>query len=114
MTSIHLRKNKGPEGSLIDIYLGFVGPQTKAEGMGSKEFKIGIKIHPQVCLFRTKKTPKHFLKNSKTTLKKSKIRLFRPPKLPEMNPQNGQNEQIFDLKSQLYGSFIILSSKKKT
>ena len=34
--------------------------------------------------------PKHFLNNSKTTLKKSRKRLFRPPKWPKHGCQLGQ------------------------
>ena len=43
-----------------------------------------LKIHSKVGLFRPKTMPKHFLNNSKTTLKIAKIRLFWPPKWPKM------------------------------
>ena len=35
--------NKEPGGSLVDIYQGFAGPQRRAGGMGSTEFKVGQK-----------------------------------------------------------------------
>ena len=52
------------------------------------------------------------LKNSQTTLKKSRIRLFRPPKWPKMTPQNRQNKLTFEWIFQFSGSFINLSSWK--
>ena len=64
--------------------------------MGSKEYNVGLKIQSKVRLLTQKKMPKHFLNKSKTTLKKSRIRLFRPPKFPKMTFQNRQNKQIFD------------------
>ena len=39
-----------------------------------------LKIHPKVSLLRPKIMPKQLLNISKTTFKKSKKRLFRPPK----------------------------------
>ena len=49
-----------------------------------------LKIPPKVGLLRSKTMPKHFLNNSKTTLKKSRKRLFRPPKWPNHGCQLGQ------------------------
>ena len=49
-------------------------------------------MHPKVCLLSTKTMPKHFLNNSKKTLKKARKWLFRPRKLSKMTPQNRQNE----------------------
>merc|ERR1711955_85642 len=49
-----------------------------------------LKIHPKVGLLRSKTMPKHFLHNSKTTLKKSRKRLFRPSKWPNHGCQLGQ------------------------
>ena len=65
-------------------------------------------IQPKVGLLRPKTMLKQFLNNSQSTLKKSRKRLFRPPKLPKMTPQIGQNEQIFDRKFRFSRSFIDL------
>ena len=73
-----------------------------------------LKIHPKVGPLRPKTKPKHFLNKSKTTLKKSRNRLFWPPKWSKMTPQIGQNEQNFDTKSQFSSSFIDLWSSKYT
>ena len=35
-------------------YYGFAGPQRRASGMGSKEFKVGLKIQSKLCLLRPK------------------------------------------------------------
>ena len=82
--------------------------------MGSKEYKKWIEMRPKVGLLRPKTMPKHFLHKSETTLKKSRNRLFWPPKWPKMTPQNGQNEQNFVRKFRFSGSFINLSSCKYT
>ena len=49
-----------------------------------------LKIHPKVGLLRPKTMPKHFLNNSKKTSKKSRKRLFRPPKWPNHGCQSGK------------------------
>ena len=49
-----------------------------------------LKIPPKVGLLRSKTMPKHFPNNSKTTLKKSRKRLFRPPKWPNHGCQSGK------------------------
>ena len=64
-----------------------------------------LKIHQKVGPLRPKTKPKHFPNKSKTTLKKSRNRLFWTPKWSKMTPQIGQNEQIFDPKFLLLGSF---------
>ena len=87
-------------------------PKISIFGVIYQPFK--LKIHPKVGLLRPKTMPKHFLNNSKTTLKKSRIRLFWPPKWPKMTPQNGQNEQIFDRKFWFSRSFMDLWSWKYT
>ena len=58
-----------------------------------------LELKIQIKAGRPKILPRHYLNNSRIPLKKSKLLLFRPPKLPKMNPQNGQNEQISDLLS---------------
>ena len=58
--------------------------------------------------------PKLFLNNYKTTLKKSRKRLFWPKNWLKMTPQNGQSGHIFDRKSWCSGSFINLSSCEYT
>ena len=65
---------------------------------------------PKVGLLRSKTVPKHFPNNSKTTLKKSRKRLFRPPKRPKMTPIERQNKPIFDWIFLFSRSFINLSS----
>ena len=49
-----------------------------------------LKIHPKVGLLRSKTMPKYFLNNSKTTSKKSRKLIFRPPKWPNHGCQLGQ------------------------
>ena len=73
-----------------------------------------LKIHPKVGPLRLKTKPKHFLNKSKTTLKKSRNRLFWPPKWSKMTPQIGKNEQNLDWKSQFSRSIIDLLSWKLT
>ena len=85
-------------------------PKTAIIGVIYRPFE--LKIHPKVGLFRSKTMPKNFLNNSKTTLRKSRNRLFWPPKLPKMTPQIGQNEHILYRKSWFLGSFIDLWSWK--
>ena len=62
-------------------------------------------MHPKVGLLSTKIMPKHFLNNSKTTLKKSRKRLFRPPKWPKMTPQTAKMSlfltEYFDFRGHL-------------
>ena len=70
-----------------------------------------LKIHPKVGLLRPKTMLKNFLNDSKTTLKKSRKRLFWPPKWSKMTPENGQNDQIFDPKFRFWGSFINLRAQ---
>ena len=63
-------------------------PKISIFGVIYQPFK--LKIHPKVGLLRPKTMPKHFLNNSKTTLEKSRNRLFRPPKWPNHGCQLGQ------------------------
>ena len=72
--------------------------------LSTLELKIQLKIGP----LRPKIILKHFINNSKKTLKKSRNRLFRSPKWTKMTPQISQNEQNFDPKSQFSRSFIDL------
>ena len=58
-----------------------------------------LELKIQIKAGRPKILPRHYLNNSRIPLKKSKLLLFRPPKLQKMNPQNSQNEQISDLLS---------------
>ena len=57
-----------------------------------------------------KTKPKYFPNRSKTTLKKSRNRLFWPPKWSKMTPQIDKNEQIFDPTFQSSRLFINLWS----
>ena len=67
-----------------------------------------------IHIFWQKTMPKPFSSNSKTTLKKSRNRLFWPPKWSKMTPQIGQNEQIFGRKFWFSKSFMNLWSWKYT
>ena len=104
--------NKELGGSHFGIYQRFAGSQRRGAVMGSKEYKVGLKIHPKVGVLRLKNNaktlPKQFLKN----FKKSRKRLFRIPKWSKMTPQNHQSEQILDLRSQFSASFIKLPGFK--
>ena len=57
-----------------------------------------LELKIQIKAGRLKTLTRHYL-NSRTPLKKSKLRLSRPPKLPKINPQNCKNKQISDLLS---------------
>ena len=77
----------------------FFSPKISNIGVIYRPFK--LKKPPKVGLSRSKTMPKHFLNNSKTTLKKSRKWLFRPLKIVKTIPQIGQNHQNFDRKSRL-------------
>merc|ERR1712131_426710 len=49
----------------------------------------------KVGLLRSETMPKQFPNNSKKTSKKSRNRLFRPPKLTKLESQSGQKVSIF-------------------
>ena len=49
-----------------------------------------VKIHLKLGLLGPKTMPKYFINNSRTTLKKSRKWLFRPPKWSKLRSQNGQ------------------------
>ena len=70
-----------------------------------------MKIQPNVDFLRQKKNLKNSLNDSKPSLKKSRKRLFLPTKWSEMTPQNGQNEEICNVKFQFSGSFINLQAE---
>ena len=67
-----------PGRSLVDIQQGFSGPQRRDSATGSKEHKVWLKIRSKVGLLKHKRMPKHFLNNFQRTLKKPRIRFFRP------------------------------------
>ena len=70
-----------------------------------------LKRDPKVGSLRLKTMLKQLSNNSKITLKKSRIRLFRPPKWSKMTPQISQNEQSFDPKSQFSRSFMTFEAQ---
>ena len=119
VNSWNSRKKKCPGEALSTFFRASRDPK------GEKTGPLRPKTMPKHFLNNSKTTlkkswkwprtmPKHILNNSKTTLKNSAKRLFWPPKWSKMTPQNGQNEQIFDWKFQFSGSFIDLSSWKYT
>ena len=71
-----------------------------------------LKIPPKLGLLKSKTMPKHFLNNSKTTSKKSRKRLFRPPKWPKHGCQLGQKCRFLGPFS-LYELYFCLVGTKK-
>ena len=69
------------------------------------------KIHPKVGFLRSKTKPKHFLTNHKTTLKKSRKRLFCPQKWPKHGCQLGQKWRILGPFSLYEPYFCIVGTK---
>ena len=72
-----------------------------------------LKIHPKVGLLRPKTMPKHILNNSKTTLKKSRNRLFWPPKWPKHGCQYGQKCRFLGPFSLYKIYFWLVGTEKK-
>ena len=78
------------------------------------ETQLRVVKSTKMGLLTPKTKPKHFPNKSKTTLKKSRNRLFWPPKWSKLTPQIGQNEQNLDWKSRFSRSIIDLLSWKLT
>ena len=111
---------KSPENDFFQPQIGQKRPlrtlkfRLKFSILGLINGPLELKINPKVGLLRPKRMTKDFLNYSQTTLKKSIIRLFRPPKWPKMTPHNSQNEQIFDCKFWFSRSFTDLPRWKCT
>ena len=73
---------------------------------------LGLKIPPKVGLLSSKTMPKRFLNNSKTTLKKSRKRLFGPPKWPKHGCQLGQKCRFLGPFSPYELYFCLVGTKK--
>ena len=89
-----------------------MAPQNrKNEQVLTENFDSGVpyqpmeqKLHPKVGLLRSKIMPTYVLNNSQRTLEKVQKTTFLTPKIVKNDPQNRQNEQIFDRKFRCLGS----------
>ena len=72
-----------------------------------------LKIQPKVGLLRLKIMLKHFLNNSKTSLKKSRKRVFRPPKWPKYGCRPGKKCRFLGPFSIYELSFWLVDNEKK-
>ena len=71
--------------------------------MGSKEYKIGLKIEPKVGLLRSKKMQKHLLNNFEV-----QNMIFSILKMAKNDPSKPPKEQNVDRKPQFSRSFVDL------
>ena len=84
MAELPFLQIRSPGEALTTFIRGSGDPKRQIAGMGSEELKVVLKKYFQlVGILRRKIIRKYLLNKSKTTLKKFRIRFFRP--------QNGQN-----------------------